>query len=456
SPAGSLVDAMSQKHLQINQTFEELRLITQDSENELKKLQQTQEYFIIQYQENMRLQAQFSQLSQLGPQERLSRETTLQQKKASLEAWLHREAQTLQQYRVDLAEKHQKTLQLLRKQQTTILDDELIQWKRRQQLAGNGGPPEGTLDVLQTWCEKLAEIIWQNRQQIRRAEHLCQQLPIPGPVEEMLSELNGTITDIISALVTSCTQRLCCLTSATRLEAGALIFWGFQQENLPGRNYTFWQWFDGVMEVLKKHLKPHWNDGAILGFVNKQQAHDLLINKPDGTFLLRFSDSEIGGITIAWKFDSSERMFWNLMPFTTRDFSIRSLADRLGDLSYLIYVFPDRPKDEVFSKYYTPVLCESTPAKAVDGYVKPQIKQVVPEFVSASGDSAPGGATYMDQAPSPAVCSQPHYNMYTQNPDAVLDPEGDFDLDDTMDVARHVEELLRRPVDSQWIPHAQS
>lgn len=62
----------------------------------------------------------------------------------------------------------------------------------------------------------------------------------------------------------------------------------------------------------------------------------------------------------------------------------------------------------------------------------------------------------MDQAPSPAVCSQPHYNMYTQNPDPVLDPEGDFDLEDTMDVARHVEELLRRPVDSQWIPHAQS
>lgn len=52
------------------------------------------------------------------------------------------------------------------------------------------------------------------------------------------------------------------------------------------------------------------------------------------------------------------------MPFTTRDFSIRSLADRLGDLNYLIYVFPDRPKDEVFSKYYTPVLCESTPGSA--------------------------------------------------------------------------------------------
>uniref|UniRef100_A0A8C3HWX4 Signal transducer and activator of transcription n=1 Tax=Chrysemys picta bellii TaxID=8478 RepID=A0A8C3HWX4_CHRPI len=625
SQAGGLADAMSQKHLQINQTFEELRLVTQDTENELKKLQQTQEYFIIQYQENMRLQAQFSQLSQLGPQERMSRETTLQQKKASLEAWLHREAQTLQQYRVELAEKHQKTLQLLRKQQTTILDDELIQWKRRQQLAGNGGPPEGTLDVLQSWCEKLAEIIWQNRQQIRRAEHLCQQLPIPGPVEEMLSELNGTITDIISALVTStfiiekqppqvlktqtkfaATVRLlvggklnvhmnppqvkatiiseqqakallknestrnessgeilnnCCVMeyhqatgtlsahfrnmSLKRIKrsdrrgaesvteekftilfesqfsvggnelvfqvktlslpvvvivhgsqdnnATATVLWDnafaepvscsgtavdcfypagrerapwrgtarrpghhcfalfFTQENLPGWNYTFWQWFDGVMEVLKKHQKPHWNDGAILGFVNKQQAHDLLINKPDGTFLLRFSDSEIGGITIAWKFDSPDRNLWNLKPFTTRDFSIRSLADRLGDLSYLNYVFPDRPKDEVFSKYYTPVLC-----KAVDGYVKPQIKQVVPEFASASGDPAAGTVTYMDQAPSPAVCSQPHYNVYPQNPDSVLDPEGEFDLDDTMDVARHVEELLRRPMDTQWIPHSQS
>lgn len=44
----------------------------------------------------------------------------------------------------------------------------------------------------------------------------------------------------------------------------------------------------------------------------------------------------------------------------------------------------------------------------------------------------------------------------SHSPDPVLDPEGDFDLEDTMDVARHVEELLRRPVDSQWIPHAQS
>lgn len=71
-----------------------------------------------------------------------------------------------------------------------------------------GAPTEPVEGRPVTWgsglsrCEKLAEIIWQNRQQIRRAEHLCQQLPIPGPVEEMLAEVNATITDIISALVT--------------------------------------------------------------------------------------------------------------------------------------------------------------------------------------------------------------------------------------------------------------
>lgn len=121
--------------------------------------------------------AQLTSLATLPPADRQLREPALLSKRATVDAWLTREANTLQKYRLvrqkvaatqpwstvctvclwvpvyvqDLAEKHQKTLQLLRKQQTIILDDELIQWKRRQQLAGNGGPPEGGLDILQNW-----------------------------------------------------------------------------------------------------------------------------------------------------------------------------------------------------------------------------------------------------------------------------------------------------------------
>uniref|UniRef100_A0A8C6M4N6 SH2 domain-containing protein n=1 Tax=Nothobranchius furzeri TaxID=105023 RepID=A0A8C6M4N6_NOTFU len=171
------------------------------------------------------------------------------------------------------------------------------------------------------------------------------------------------------------------------------ISWAqFNRENLPGRSFTFWQWFDGVVELMKKHLKPHWNDGAILGFVNKQQAQDMLLSKTNGTFLLRFSDSEIGGITIAWAAENpnklGERLVWNLLPYTTKDFSIRSLADRISDLNHLLFLYPDKPKDEVFAKYYTPPL-----SKAVDGYVKPQIKQVVPENLWGLS-SGPWGSPY--------------------------------------------------------------
>lgn len=38
----------------------------------------------------------------------------------------------------------------------------------------------------------------------------------------------------------------------------------------------------------------------IFGFIGKEQLHLILQDRPDGTFLLRFSDSEIGGITIAY------------------------------------------------------------------------------------------------------------------------------------------------------------
>lgn len=43
-----------------------------------------------------------------------------------------------------------------------------------------------------------------------------------------------------------------------------------------------------------------------------------------------------------------------LQPFTSKDFAIRSLADRASDLQHLLYLYPDLSKDQAFSKYYTP------------------------------------------------------------------------------------------------------
>ncbi|NWX94513.1 STAT6 protein, partial [Nothoprocta pentlandii] len=73
----------------------------------------------------------------------------------------------------------------------------------------------------------------------------------------------------------------------------------FNKEILPGRGFTFWQWFDGVLDLTKRCLKSYWSDRLIVGFISKQYVCKVLSAEPHGTFLLRFSDSEIGGVTIA-------------------------------------------------------------------------------------------------------------------------------------------------------------
>ena len=68
------------------------------------------------------------------------------------------------------------------------------------------------------------------------------------------------------------------------------------------------------MKLTKEDLRGMWIDGALLGFVSRQQAEEYLQAsevrfrlfctspaKPEvGTFLIRFSDSELGGVTVAW------------------------------------------------------------------------------------------------------------------------------------------------------------
>ena len=43
----------------------------------------------------------------------------------------------------------------------------------------------------------------------------------------------------------------------------------------------------------------------------------------------------------------------HILPFTAKDFGIRPLPDRLFDLNYLAYLFPNIPKDVAFGKYCT-------------------------------------------------------------------------------------------------------
>ena len=124
----------------------------------------------------------------------------------------------------------------------------------------------------------------------------------------------------------------------------------------------------------------------LLGFISRQEAEDFLHKSENGTFLIRFSDSELGGVTVAWitvnetgiiymnnapnnlvgcviqkrnyLFTTISYVFTGqrevamLQPFTRKDLMIRSLPDRLKDCPQMMTLFPNKPKDQVFGSFY--------------------------------------------------------------------------------------------------------
>ncbi|XP_068576717.1 signal transducer and activator of transcription 2 [Cebidichthys violaceus] len=136
----------------------------------------------------------------------------------------------------------------------------------------------------------------------------------------------------------------------------------FTKENTPD---TFWVWFDGILVMVKAYLEDLWRDGLIMGFVSKGKEKSLLKKKQRGTFLLRFSESVIGGITFSWVeiTITGEPEVKTVQPFTKVDLCqipfqeiIRNYqileAENIPECP-LLYLYPNTPKDEAFGKYYS-------------------------------------------------------------------------------------------------------
>ncbi|XP_056610780.1 signal transducer and activator of transcription 4 isoform X1 [Triplophysa dalaica] len=138
----------------------------------------------------------------------------------------------------------------------------------------------------------------------------------------------------------------------------------FWKENILGKSFSFWLWLDSILDLIKKHLLPVWIDGYIMGFVSKETERALLKEKEPGTFLLRFSESHLGGITFTWveQDENGERKFISVEPYTKNRLNALAIADIIRDYKVIAdgvvpenplkYLYPDTPKDEAFSKHY--------------------------------------------------------------------------------------------------------
>ncbi|CAG0897387.1 unnamed protein product [Darwinula stevensoni] len=586
-----------------------LKQRTRETQDDLRRMEREQEDLEIQYHECTKIHTALSNLhtrdGQPGMETHLPQ---LQKQKEAKEKNIQQKAAALVKARMDYVEKQLDTFNHLQSLQSRILENELILWKRDQQLAGNGAPFTRNLDQIQTWCEGLAESIWGMRQQIKEFQRLRGKIQLNDQVN-MIEKLDYEVTKLLSTLVTStfiiekqppqvmktntrftATVRLLVggklnvhmtppqvtvkivseaqakvllrddkaqgarsessgeilnntgtmeynpttrhlainfrnmqLRKIKRAEkkgtesvmdekfsllflshfkiggdvlifqvwtlslpvvvivhgnqephAWATVSWDnahaepgrapfvvpdkvpwpmvadmlnkkfmsvcgrsltednfnflagkafrnhslndysqlslswsqFCKEPLPERNFTFWEWFYGILKLTRENLRALWNDGSILGFIGKAQTTDILLQCQPGTFLLRYSDSELGGISIATvtATDSPSGPSLNVdhfQPWTHRDLTIRSLPDRIHDLSRLTHLYPNIPKDDAFGRYYTPINDDQPQT----GYIRPMLVTHIPSWNQDGGGG--GGYSYP---------STPQSYQYPQSP----------------------------------------
>lgn len=181
---------------------------TQECDDELRKMQEAQEQFTIQYQElNKRIQI-LQQLQQQGPQngqQALYDQTIAryQKEQVTMDQALRERIRALIQLRAKWLEKHQDNFNSIKALQSAVLEDELIKWKRGQQLNGNGGVFDNNIEKIQEWCESLAELIWAHRSQLKKVEFIIGNLNLQDNCADRVTLLHKQITDLLSSLVTN-------------------------------------------------------------------------------------------------------------------------------------------------------------------------------------------------------------------------------------------------------------
>ncbi|XP_023670589.1 signal transducer and activator of transcription 1 isoform X2 [Paramormyrops kingsleyae] len=172
-----------------------------------------------------------------------------------------------------------------------------------------------------------------------------------------------------------------------------LIPWTKFCKNTNEKNFPFWLWIEGILELIKRHLLSLWNDGCIMGFVSKERERALLKDKEPGTFLLRFSESSReGAITFTWVERSSndEVQFHAVEPYTKKELTAVSFPDIIRNYKVMAaenipenplrFLYPNIMKDNAFGKYYSRPTEPSEPmdveSPSDGGYIKTELISV--------------------------------------------------------------------------------
>jgi signal transducer and activator of transcription 5B len=195
--------AMSQnsEFTQIFQAIEELmsRVRANDSDN--RNLKKKYELFCCELHEVSKNNAQFDMLDSQNPDRREQIATMKAEQQTRLQASLNQ----LTGMRLNLVDKFKAAIELTETVQQKVVDKYLNQWRMNQGLAGNGAPPSNAnnLDIIQGWCEHLAQILWETREQVKMVSKYRKQLNVDEQnLPDFLPELFAKSTNLLEHLIT--------------------------------------------------------------------------------------------------------------------------------------------------------------------------------------------------------------------------------------------------------------
>ena len=161
---------------------------------------------------------------------------------------------------------------------------------------------------------------------------------------------------------------------------------------------------DPLRSSISVHFLFYKNCSAIHGFISRQETEECLHKSENGTFLIRFSDTELGGVTVAWitgvyntyvcsnelvrvtelspslssvNDGTGQRQVAMLQPYSRKDLMIRSLSDRINDYVQMSFLYPNIRKEVAFGKYLSQQHEAMPPRNLRNGYVPHHLVNVI-------------------------------------------------------------------------------
>jgi signal transducer and activator of transcription 5B len=184
----------------------------------------------------------------------------------------------------------------------------------------------------------------------------------------------------------------------TNVDNKPITFHRFAKQNLRDDvNFSFWEWFFLIMQLIKQKLLKFWDEGWLIGFISKNDASQRMLTASYPTFLLRFSDTQTGAVSIGFVCEEDgAKVPFHLSPFTIKDLDQLSLAQRIAScpqLKEIKYLYPDIDKEEMLRFFENE---ERHRSESPTGYIQSEIV-----MVAKTGGMSKVGSVFGGDSPSP-------------------------------------------------------